>query len=277
MNADAGRRANHHHDGVTIPLLQIDAFTDRPFGGNPAAVALLDRPADRGWMQSVAAEMNLSETAFVVPGAVGRFGLRWFTPTVEVDLCGHATLATAHALLQEGRVPAGTTLRFDTRSGELRATTDGDRIALDLPANRPVEADVPAEVLTALGVRPTRTARAGDWLLVEVATETEVRELTPDFPSLARHESCIVTAPASTAPYDIASRVFAPGIGIDEDPVTGAAHCILAPWWAPRLGRDALRAAQVSARGGDLHVRLAGDRVEVAGHAVTVLRGELAA
>lgn len=262
---------------MTIPLLQIDAFTDRPFGGNPAAVVLLDAPAEAGWMQSVAAEMNLSETAFVVAGDGGRFDLRWFTPTVEVDLCGHATLATAHALRHEGRVPAGTTLRFDTRSGELRATTDGDRIALDLPANLPVEADVPAEVLTALGVLPTRTARAGDWLLIEVATEAEVRGLTPDFPTLARHPVCVVTAPASTAPYDIASRVFGPGIGIDEDPVTGAAHCILAPWWAPRLGRDDLRAAQVSARGGDLHVRLDGDRVEVAGHAVTVFRGELTA
>lgn len=260
---------------MTIPLLQIDAFTDRPFGGNPAAVALLDEPADAGWMQSVAAEMNLSETAFVVAHDDGGFGLRWFTPTVEVDLCGHATLATAHALRTEGRVPAGTTLRFATGSGELRATGDGDRISLDLPANPPVEDDVPAEVLTALGVLPTRTARAGGWLLVEVATEAEVRSLTPDFATLARHEICIVTAPASTPPFDIASRVFGPGIGIDEDPVTGAAHCVLAPWWAPRLGRDDLRAAQVSARGGDLHVRLAGDRVDVAGNAVTVFRGEL--
>ena len=262
---------------MTIPLLQIDAFTDRAFGGNPAAVALLDGPAETVWMQSVAAEMNLSETAFVEPRDDGTFGLRWFTPTVEVDLCGHATLASAHALLSEGRVPAGTTLRFATRSGELRAAADGERIALDLPANPPVEAEAPAEVLRALGVLPTRTAQAAGWWLIEVATEAEVRGLTPDFATLARHDVCIVTAPASTAPFDIASRVFGPGIGIDEDPVTGAAHCILAPWWAPRLGRDDLRAAQVSARGGDLHVRLAGDRVEVAGTAVTVFRGELTA
>ena len=262
---------------VTVPLLQIDAFTGHAFAGNPAAVALLRAPADPGWMQSVAAEMNLSETAFVVPAGDGGYDLRWFTPTVEVDLCGHATLATAHALWSEGVAPAGETLRFSTRSGELRASADGDRIALDLPASVPVEAKAPVEMLDALGLLPTRTAEVGGWWLVEVATEAEVRGLSPDFRRLAAFPACIVTAAAAEAPFDIASRVFVPNAGIDEDPVTGAAHCLLAPWWAPRLGRDELRAAQVSRRGGDLHLRLAGDRVVVAGQTVTVLRGELLA
>lgn len=267
--------APHHHGAVTLPLLQIDAFTDTAFGGNPAAVVLLEDAADAGWMQAVAAEMNLSETAFVAP-AGDRWSLRWFTPTVEVDLCGHATLATAHALWREGRAPAGGTLRFTTRSGELRAVAEGDLIALDLPANPPVEGALEPSLLGAVGVLPTRTATApGDWVVLEVATEAEVRAATPDLRRLAEHPMVVLTAPASSAPYDIASRVFGPKYGIDEDPVTGAAHCILAPWWAPRLGRDELRAAQVSARGGDLRLRLEGDRVRVAGAAVTVVRGEL--
>jgi PhzF family phenazine biosynthesis protein len=258
-------------------LLTIDAFTDAPWGGNPAAVALLDGPADDAWMRSVAAEMNLAETAFVVPpDAHGVRGLRWFTPTVEVDLCGHATLATAHALWSTGRAPAGEPLRFSTRSGELRAVPDGDLIALDLPTNVPAEGPVDPDLLDALGVLPTRTATAaGDWVLVEVATEAEVRSATPDLRRLAAHPMVILTAAASTAPFDVASRVFGPKYGIDEDPVTGSAHCILAPWWAPRLGRDEVRFGQVSTRGGDLRVRLEGDRTIVAGRAVTVLRAEL--
>jgi PhzF family phenazine biosynthesis protein len=258
-------------------LLQIDAFTARPFGGNPAAVALLDGPAEATWMQQVAAEMNLAETAFVAPPEGGVHGLRWFTPTVEVDLCGHATLASAHALWSTGRVPAGQTIRFATRSGELRAQPDGDLIALDLPANPATEGDAPAGLLDALGVTaPVRVAVApGNWVLVEVATEAEVRALAPDYRALRSSPMAIVTAAADEAPFDCASRVFGPAYGIDEDPVTGAAHCILGPWWAPRLGRPDVRAHQVSARGGDLHVRVEGDRVRVAGQAVTVLAGEL--
>jgi PhzF family phenazine biosynthesis protein len=271
---DAGR--GRHDGAVTVPLLQIDAFTDRPFHGNPAAVVLLDEPADPVWMQAVAAEMNLAETAFVTPALDGVHGLRWFTPTVEVDLCGHATLASAHALWSTGRAKPDT-LRFSTRSGELRATPDGDRIALDLPVNPPTEADAPPGFLDALGARAVRVGVAPGWVLVEVATEAEVRALTPDFRALVDQPMAIVTAPAAEAPFDFASRVFGPGVGIDEDPVTGSAHCLLAPWWAPRVGRDELRARQVSARGGDLHVRLAGDRVFVAGHAVTVLTGTLEA
>jgi len=258
------------------PLLQIDAFTDRAFAGNPAAVALLDAPADASWMQAVAAEMNLAETAFVVPDGE-RFGLRWFTPTVEVDLCGHATLASAHALWSEGRVPVDATIRFDTRSGELRARRVGDQIELDFPANVAVDADPPDGFLAALGVdAPVRFAvTADDWLLVELANEQSVRAVTPDMRRLAAFPVCVVTAPAAEG-ADIASRVFGPSVGIDEDPVTGSAHCLLATWWAPRLG-PSLRARQASARGGELDVRLDGDRVLLAGHAVTVLRGELLA
>ena len=260
---------------MSIPLLLIDAFTSSAFAGNPAAVCLLDRPADEAWMQSVAAEMNLSETAFVVPDG-GGFGLRWFTPTVEVDLCGHATLATAHALWSEGRAPRGGSVDFTTRSGVLTATADGDRITLDLPANPAVESDLPAGLLDALGVLPVRTATTtNDWCVVEVASEAEVRAATPEIAALAVHPVVVLTAPAEHGPFDMASRVFGPKYGIDEDPVTGAAHCILAPWWAPRLGRDELRAVQVSARGGELHLTLAGSRVLVGGQAVTVLRGEL--
>ena len=261
---------------VRTPLLQIDAFTDRAFAGNPAAVALLDAPADAAWMQAVAAEMNLAETAFVVPDG-GRFGLRWFTPTVEVDLCGHATLASAHALWTEGRVPVDVTIRFDTRSGELRAARVGDRIELDFPANVATEAEPPVGFLEALGIEGlVRFAATADgWFLVELADETAVRAVTPDLRRLAAFPVCVVTAPAGEG-ADIASRVFGPSVGIDEDPVTGSAHCILVTWWAPRLG-SSLRARQASARGGELDVRLEGDRVLLAGRAVTVLRGELLA
>lgn len=262
---------------MTVPLLQIDAFTDRPFAGNPAAVALLDGPADAGWMQAVAAEMNLAETAFVTPAVDGVHGLRWFTPTVEVELCGHATLASAHALWTTGRASTDEPVRFSTRSGELRAGADGDVVTLDLPLNRPTEGEAPAGFVEALGARAVRVGHAPGWVLVEVATEAEVRALTPDFRALASQPMAIVTAPADDEPFDFVSRVFGPSVGIDEDPVTGSAHCILAPWWAPRVGRDRLRARQVSARGGDLHVRLDGDRVAVGGHAVTVLTGTLEA
>lgn len=250
----------------------VDAFTDRPFAGNPAAVAVLDHERDAGWMQSVAAEMNLAETAFLRrDGDV--WSLRWFTPTVEVDLCGHATLASAHVLWTE--CGADGTIRFATRSGELRAGRRGDAIELDFPALVATDATPPPDLLHALGVEhivrfATTTNR---WVLIELANEAEVRAVEPDFRALAVHDVCVVTAPAD-AGADIASRVFGPSVGIDEDPVTGSAHCILATWWAERLG-PSLRARQVSVRGGELDVRLDGDRVRLGGHAVTVLRGEL--
>jgi PhzF family phenazine biosynthesis protein len=262
------------------PILQVDAFTARPFGGNPAGVCILDRPADPGWMQHVAAEMNLAETAFLVPRVSG-FDLRWFTPTVEIDLCGHATLASAHALWQLGRVPPGQRIAFETRSGTLTAEPDGDRIAIELPA-RPVTAcPVPDGLAEALGgkapvlVSDTTPGRAHGNLLVEFADEDAVRRLSPRFDRLREYDFGVIATARSAGGYDFISRYFAAPYGIDEDPVTGSAHCSLAPYWAERLGKTRFVAWQASARGGELHVTLAGDRVRISGHAVTVFTGEL--
>lgn len=262
------------------PLLQIDAFTSRPFGGNPAAVCLLDAPAEAGWMQKVAAEMNLAETAFLVPSG-NRFGLRWFTPTVEIELCGHATLASAHALWQLGIVPDGRRIHFDTHSGELTADRDGDRIAIELPARPVVPCAVPAGLLEALGgaspilVSDTTPGRAHGNLLVEVGDEAAVRSLAPQFDRLRAYDFGVIATARGSGGYDFVSRYFAAPYGIDEDPVTGSAHCSLAPYWAERLGQATFLAWQASPRGGELRVTLAGDRVRMSGHAVTVLKGEL--
>lgn len=258
-------------------LFQIDAFTDAPFKGNPAAVCLLDgADVDDRWMQSVAAEMNLSETAFVGRHD-GDWSLRWFSPAIEIALCGHATLATAHALLEEGLLAAGGTANFHTMSGVLTAKQDGELIELDFPATI-AEPSAPAEgLIEALGAQPVRVSLNRFDYLVEMANEDDIRSLTPDFAMLRRIRvrGVIVTSRASTPGFDFISRFFAPGSGIDEDPVTGSAHCALAPYWAPRLGKTEFRAYQASPRGGVLRVRLAGDRVRMAGRAVTVLRGEL--
>jgi PhzF family phenazine biosynthesis protein len=266
---------------MPIPILTVDAFTGQAFRGNPAAVCLLDRPGDAAWMQQVAGEMNLSETAFVVPGD-GAFGLRWFTPTVEVALCGHATLAAAHVLWQTGRVARATSIAFDTLSGRLGATADGERVAIELPAIPVTDCQVPPALAAALGAAPdawlTTTPdgkRHGNYLAV-FASEEQVRALNPDFAALRGIPAgVIVTAPASRPSCDFVSRYFAAPYGIDEDPVTGSAHCSLTPYWAHRLGRDELRAFQASKRGGELHVSLQGDRVRLSGHAVTVMKGEL--
>ena len=266
-------------------LFQIDAFTDAPFKGNPAGVCLLDgRSVDDTWMQNVAAEMNLAETAFVrrqgdpstAPEASG-WSLRWFTPTIEVALCGHATLATAHALLEEGLLATGATAHFHTKSGVLTARQDGDLIELDFPA-KVAEPSAPAGgLIEALGTQPVRVSRNEFDYLVEMTDEDDIRSLTPDFGLLRRIpvRGVIVTSRASTPGFDFVSWFFAPGSGIDEDPVTGSAHCALAPYWAPRLGKTAFMAYQASPRGGVLRVTLAGNRVRMAGRAVTVLRGEL--
>jgi len=265
-------------------LLQVDAFTDAPFRGNPAAVCLLNgREPEAAWMQSVAAEMNLSETAFLRRQDDGDWSLRWFTPAVEVDLCGHATLASAHALWEEGLLPMSETARFQTRSGLLTAALDGGSpaerwIELNFPAKRE-EAAQPAEgLLEALGAKATYVGRNQFDFLVEVASEEEVRALSPDHALLRRIpvRGVIVTSRASTAGYDFVSRFFAPGSGVDEDPVTGSAHCALTPFWATRLNRTEMTAYQASPRGGIVRVRLDGDRVRMSGRAVTVLRGELA-
>jgi PhzF family phenazine biosynthesis protein len=265
---------------MPVPLLQIDAFTREAFSGNPAAVCLLEHPADPEWMQQVAAEMNLAETAFVVPGGEA-FGLRWFTPTVEVGLCGHATLASAHALWESGRVPQNAPIAFETLSGILGAERDGDRIAIELPARPVVPCPTPRRLLEAIGVKPkavgeTTPGKSHGNLLVELADEASVRSLKPRFEELRQIPAgVIVTARADTAPYDFVSRYFAAPYGIDEDPVTGSAHCSLAPYWATKLGKTSFVAWQASLRGGELHVTLRGDRVRLAGHAITVLRGEL--
>ncbi|HEY8549001.1 MAG TPA: PhzF family phenazine biosynthesis protein [Vicinamibacterales bacterium] len=267
---------------MPVPLLQIDAFTRERFGGNPAAVCLLDGPRPAEWMQAVAAEMNLSETAFLVPTASNRFDLRWFTPTVEVALCGHATLASAHAVWATGRATREAPVTFDTRSGPLVASpADEGAITIDLPAREVDEMPLPDDLVRALGVSPrwTGAARKGPGdrdYLVEVSSEAEVRDAQPDFAALRSHAGGIIlTAAGQTAGWDVVSRYFAPAYGIDEDPVTGSAHCALATFWTARLGRRSFVARQVSRRGGTLHVTLDGSRVRLTGHAVTVLTGEL--
>jgi PhzF family phenazine biosynthesis protein len=261
---------------MSIPIYQVDAFTDRPFAGNPAAVCILTKAADPAWMQNVAREMNLSETAFIWPEADG-YRLRWFTPAVEVDLCGHATLATAHTLWETCRLPKSEEARFFTRSGLLRAKKKGDFIELDFPA-KPEEFAAPLPGLgEALGIRVETVSKNKFDYLVEADSEEVVRNLKPDFAKLREIEArgVIVTARPKTGPYDFISRFFAPRAGVNEDPVTGSAHCFLGPYWAKRLGKNEFFAYQASARGGELRVRLLDARVLLSGKAVTVLRGEL--
>jgi PhzF family phenazine biosynthesis protein len=261
-----------------VPLVQVDAFTDRAFGGNPAAVCLLDGPADPGWMQAVASEMNLSETAFLHPDRTG-YALRWFTPVAEVELCGHATLASAHALWESGRVAPDGAIDFATLSGVLSAERAEDQIVMDFPATPPAPADAPPDLLEALGVTPRWTGRSRfDWL-VEVASPEEVAATRPDMARLAALQArgVIVTTAGGHDGADITSRYFAPAYGIPEDPVTGSAHCALAPFWAERLGRDRLVCHQASARGGIVRAETRGDRVLLGGRAVTVLEGRLTA
>ena len=263
---------------MAVRFTQVDAFTTVPFTGNPAAVIVLGQPREDLWMRSVAREMNLSETAFLVWEDDG-FRLRWFTPAVEVNLCGHATLASAHVLWDEGFAPAGRPLRFLTRSGVLAATRRDDWIELDFPARPDTPVEAPAGLAAALGATPSYVGRNVDDLVVLLDDEAAVRALAPDFGALRRLpvRGVTVTAPASTPGYDFVSRFFAPAVGVDEDPVTGSAHCCLAPFWRQRLGRDELRGYQASARGGAVGVRVAGDRVVLSGQAVTVARGELLA
>lgn len=260
-----------------IACLQVDAFTDRPFAGNPAAVCFLDRAADAAWMQAVAAEMNLSETAFVSPSDHG-FDLRWFTPTTEVDLCGHATLASAHALWSEGLVDADVVIPFHTKSGVLTCTRSGELIELDFPATPAEPADPPPGLLAALGVEPSFVGRTKFDKFIVVGSEETVRALAPDFAALRKlgPRGVIVTGRSSDERYDFVSRFFAPGAGIDEDPVTGSAHCCLAPYWGAELGKLEMTGFQASPRGGVVHVRLDGDRVRLGGQAVTIFRGTLA-
>jgi PhzF family phenazine biosynthesis protein len=266
-----------------LPLLVVDAFTSVAFRGNPAAVVLLDEPAAEHWMQAVAAEMKHSETAFCVPrpSRDEGFDLRWFTPQTEVDLCGHATLASAHALWEWGSLDPSQHARFSTRSGPLGAQRHGDMIEMDFPSTPAEPVDVPPGLLEALGVAldvdAAGVVRNDFYVLVEVDDPGTVRDLAPDLEALRDVDApaVIVTArDTADSEFDIVSRVFAPNVGIPEDPVTGSAHCVLAPYWRERIGTE-LRCLQASERGGMLHTRLAGDRVAIGGAAVTVLRGEL--
>lgn len=263
---------------MKLPLYQVDSFTDELFHGNPAAVVPLEEWLDDERMQSIAAENNLSETAFFVPEADG-FHLRWFTPTAEVDLCGHATLASAWVLFHELE-PGRDAVRFRTRSGELTVTRGDEALEMDFPA-RPAtpREDPPAALIEGLGEEPEAVLAATRDYLVVYGSEVQVRKLKPDFRRLRTVDRLGVIVTAEGAAYDFVSRFFAPGVGIPEDPVTGSAHCTLVPYWAERLGRDGtdepLRARQVSARGGTLLCRHRGDRVSIGGRAVLYLKGTM--
>lgn len=261
---------------MKTPIFQVDAFTDQLFSGNPAGVVILEGQEESSWMQAVAREMNLSETAFVHPQQ-GGYHLQWFTPQVEVDLCGHATLASAHILWQTGLVQRAETIRFFTRSGWLAASQRDDLIEMDFPSAPVIPADITEEIITAVGLRPDFTGISGEKWLFEYANEDAIRGLKPDFAALKQRKgrALAVTAPSNTPGIDFVSRYFAPWVGIDEDPVTGSAHCFLGRYWGQKLGKNYLTAYQASARGGIVHVRLSGDRTYVGGKAVTVFAGEL--
>lgn len=258
-----------------IKIYQVDAFTEHPFRGNPAAVCILSEPRDEVWMQSVAREMNLSETAFLYPQEDG-FNLRWFTPAVEVSLCGHATLASAHILWETGTLTSSEEARFHTASGLLTARKQVGRIELNFPSNPPKAEKAPAGVVEALGLEPEYVGKSRFDYLVRVETEREVREVKPDFPRLKEMSvrGVMVTSKSESEAFDFVSRFFAPGAGIDEDPVTGSAHCTLGPYWCDELGKSELVAYQASSRGGVIHIRVGEERVYLGGHAVTVFEGE---
>lgn len=264
---------------MSVEIVQIDAFTDRPFAGNPAAVCILDEPADPEWMQAVAEEMNLSETAFLVP-VHGGYDLRWFSPTVEVDLCGHATLAAAHILYERHGADTAEPLSFFTASGELTARLGADGwIELDFPAGAPEAITPPGALLDSLGLTDVVTVSRNrlDYL-IEVPSSEQLRDLTPD---LARLRSIgtrgVIVTSVGEGLYDFISRFFAPAVGVDEDPVTGSAHCALGPYWADRLGKEDLLAYQASRRGGVVRVGVRGDRVLLGGQSVTVMTSCLTA
>jgi PhzF family phenazine biosynthesis protein len=260
----------------SMNLAIVDAFADRPFAGNPAAVCLLGSAQDADWMQAVAAEMHLSETAFVRSLDDG-FELRWFTPAIEVELCGHATLAAAHVLWTEGVVGAVEPIRFHTKSGVLTCVNRNGMIELDFPATPAEHAEPPPGLLDALQVNPSFVGRSKFDRFLLVESEQLVRSLSPDFARLRQipMRGVIVTSISDDSEFDFVSRYFAPGAGVDEDPVTGSAHCCLGPFWSERLGKSELTGYQASSRGGIVRTRIEGDRVILGGHAVTVLTGDL--
>ena len=258
-------------------IIQVDAFTNKPFTGNPAAVCVLPSPQDDEWMQNVAKEMNLSETAFLVKQEDG-YSLRWFTPATEVPLCGHATLASSHVLWSENHLSADESARFYTKSGLLIAKKQEDWIELDFPANPSEAISTPMELSEALGVPVKTVMKNSLGYLVEVESEELVRNIEPNFTILAKQfpEVIVTSLAENSSKYDFVSRFFCPGLGINEDPVTGAAHCCLAPYWRNKLNKDEFLAYQASSRGGVVKVKYPGeDRVYLKGQAVTVLRGEI--
>lgn len=261
-------------------IVTVDAFTNTPFAGNPAAVCVLQAPRPDEWMRNIAREMNLSETAFLVPRD-GEFDLRWLTPSVEVDLCGHATVASAHVLWQDGHLPDGKQARFRTRSGLLTADRRGEWIELDFPAKGPTRTGPPVELLPSLGITsPVAVLKNAFDYLVEVGSEAELRAIEPNHALLGKIpvRGVIVTArPTSSTEFDFISRFFAPAAGIAEDPVTGSAHTALGPYWGAKLGKTEMVGYQASARGGVVRVRLNGDRVILGGQAVTVMQATLLA
>lgn len=254
----------------------VDAFANGPFTGNPAAVCLMPRAGEAPWMQRVAAELNLAETAFVVRRPDQDFDLRWFAPAAEVDLCGHATLASAHVLWETGTLDHHAPARFHTRSGVLTAVKSGDWIELDFPVTPAEAVPPPPGLIEALGVSPRFVGRSRFDYLVEVEDERAVVAITPDLGTLrtVATRGVMVTARGADPQYDFVSRFFAPAFGIDEDPATGSAHCCLAPFWQARLGKTTFLARQLSSRGATIKVRLDGDRVKLAGQAVTMMTGE---
>jgi PhzF family phenazine biosynthesis protein len=257
---------------MEIPIYQVDAFSSAVFGGNPAAVCPLEEWLPDETLQAIAAENNLSETAYFVRTGE-RYALRWFTPGCEVDLCGHATLASAYVLFHELDA-RGDTLRFDTKSGELAVRREGERLAMNFPSRAPKPVAVDPGLIEAMGGEPVEILAARDYLLV-YRSEAEVRRLTPNMHALARIDRFAFIATARGEDCDFVSRFFAPAKGIPEDPVTGSAHCTLIPYWAAKLGKTTLEARQVSRRGGELFCRLAEDRVEIAGSARLFLRGRI--
>lgn len=276
---------------MRLNIIQVDAFTNKPFAGNPAAVCVTDTPLEAGLMQAIAAEMNLSETAFLHPGPTqDSYSLRWFTPKAEVDLCGHATLASAHVLWREGHLPTGATATFQTKSGELSAQQKADGwIELNFPAQPVQEIQAMPQLVKSLGCDDILTVTESSTnYLVEVSSESVLRAMTPDFIEMKKLslQGVIVTAAAERAGYDFVSRYFAPKVGVNEDPVTGSAHTSLAPYWQAKLSKSHMLAQQVSERGGILRVQctLEGsntaavaekNRIKISGQAVTVLKGEL--
>jgi PhzF family phenazine biosynthesis protein len=263
-------------ENMGLKIYQVDSFTDKPFAGNPAGVCILPGVRNEKWMQNVAREINAAETAFLVRQPDG-YDLRWFTPAIEVDLCGHATLAAAHILWETGQLPANQTACFHTRSGLLTAERKQPLIELNFPATPAAPADAPEGLLHALGVKLNFAGKSPYDYLVEVDSEQTLRKMEPDFGLIRKlgGRGVIVTSRSDSKEFDFISRFFAPAAGIDEDPVTGSAHCTLGPYWAKILGKNEMTAFQASSRGGVVKMRLSGDRVHLGGQAVTVLAGEL--